>query len=116
MPSRIVQSDDEGAFIVIDGQRYRHGPLYMPRPAMRHDDGGLRKGDKAMFRRIPCAPAVVVSARDGGETVWETEDCKRSARRRAATLPAEPTAIRAILGGPIIGTVTSIQADKGSRT
>lgn len=115
MPSRIVQSDDEGAFIVIDGQRYRHGPLYMPRPAMRHDDGGLRKGDKAMFRRIPCAPAIVVTARDGGETVWETEDCKRSERLRITARPDDPNAVRTILGGPIIGVVTSIQADKGSQ-
>lgn len=109
MPSRNVRNDVQGSYIVLDGQRYRSGPLYMPRPAMRHDDGGLTKGDRATFRRIPCAPAIIVTTRDGGETVWETEDCKRSLALRDAAAPAGPGALAAILGGHVLNHVTRIE-------
>ena len=91
MPTALIRSDERGLYFIADGQRYRPGPLYLPRP-MRHDEGGLAKGDRTGFRRVPSAPAAILQAKDGGETVWETEDCKDSLDRRNQAL-ADPALV-----------------------
>lgn len=106
MPVGLIREDTRGPFLITNGQRYRPGPLYMPRPLMRHDDGGLAKGDRPRFRRIACAPAIIIVLADG-ETVWETESCKDALDRQNADAQSAPLANLKTVLGPNV--VTKIQ-------
>jgi len=92
MPMPLVRQDARGLFIVMNGQRYRSGPLdYTLRPGLRCDGGGLVAGMKVRARMIGSTPIAVLTSADGGEdTHWEVESSKDALAAKQAREAANP--------------------------
>lgn len=95
MPTPLVRQDDRGLFVVMNGQRYRSGPLdYTLRPGTRCDDGSLVAGDKVKAVMISSTPVARLTSADGGEdTYWEVESSKDALAARQAYIAANPDVV-----------------------
>lgn len=103
MPTPLVRRDARGLFVIMDGQRYRPGPLdYSLRPGTRCDEGGLAAGMKVKAVPISSTPVARMTSADGGEdTFWEVESSKDALEAKIAYASANPEAVdanRAALG------------------
>ena len=73
MPNPKIRRDDEGLYIVTNGQRYRPGSVAGHGHAVRMDDGGLQEGGTVQARMVEQSELARLKLQDGTVTYWFCE-------------------------------------------
>lgn len=105
MPTPKVRRDEEGLYIVTNGQNYRPGSVNGYGHAIRMDDGGLVEGAKVQASAMTGTEKARLKLDDGTTTYWYVEGPTRTRGKMAAPANAvwKTDGTRDFKAGVVIG-------------